>query len=265
MKNIAKILLATLHGLVIGMIVLIVKPVYASVRNDYPINTNGGLVVGVARGEKTALVLIDEPTLLKSALDNGWQYMRAEWNSRIIALINELSSEKVEITSELATIDQAELQVAKVDGGVSLTYVLHNNTMRLVLKDVWAVGDLTYKVNFDIALTLTIQSVHQRQPIQLADVSVVLQTIKIDGEDWLSDLMLPLAETLLQQVQAYTEVLTSTLLSSMKEVWQQFIGAIFAPIPTDAIYLDIDVDPQDGAIVLCFKPDSVDACHFPAR
>ena len=152
MKNIAKILLATLHGLVIGMIVLIVKPVYASVRNDYPINTNGGLVVGVARGEKTALVLIDEPTLLKSALDNGWQYMRAEWNSRIIALINELSSEKVEITSELATIDQAELQVAKVDGGVSLTYVLHNNTMRLVLKDVWAVGDLTYKVNFDIEL-----------------------------------------------------------------------------------------------------------------
>lgn len=265
MKTIAKILQVTLHGVAIWLSVLGVKPVYASVRNDYPINTNGGLVVGVARGEKTTIVLIDEPTLIKSALDNGWQYMRDEWNSRIIALLNEISSETVEVTSQLATTDQAELQVAKIDNGVSLTYVLHNNTMRLVLKDVWAVGDLAYKVSFDIVLTVNVQSTHQRQSVQLADVSIALRQIKIEGEDWLSDLMLPLAETLLQQVQAYTEAITSTLLSSMQAVGKQFIETIFAPVPADLIYLDIDVAPQDGVIMLCFKSGRADACHFPAR
>jgi hypothetical protein len=137
--------------------------------------------------------------------------------------------------------------------------------MRLVLKDVWAVGNLAYKVNFDIVLTLNVQSVQQRQSIQIADVSVALQQIKIDGEDWLSDLMLPLAEILLQQMQGYTEAITNTLLASMKTMGKQFIETIFAPIPADAIYLDIDVDPQDGAIILCFKPGRADACHFPAR
>jgi len=263
MKTTTKALRPTLQLLIIAMCVLTVVPVYAVTPNDNKPNA-GGLRIGLARGGKT-FVLLNEPTLIKDGLDKGWHYVREEWNKRIVTLVNEVGKGTLELTSDLATVTHAELQVAQVPQGVSIIYRLHTNQMRLVLKDVRALGDLSYVITFDIVLVLTIQSGNQPSLVEIADMFISLQNSKIDGEDWLSDLMLPMAEAAWSFVQGYVAEIGGALLSPLKAIADQFIATIVEQIPADAIYLDSTVDVKDNTIVLCFKAVTTASCRFRSR
>lgn len=171
----------------IGILSLLALPAQAATQDGYIPHATGGLRIGVAQGDST-LVFLDEPTFLKTTFDQGWLHAREEWNPQVVALLNDLGdSETVAVTSNLATIDHTELQVRPLGNGVSLKYILHDNQMRVAWKDVWLVGDLSYRITFDLALVMTVQASNQTPHLQVVDAAIVLPQFQVDGDGPKSD------------------------------------------------------------------------------
>jgi hypothetical protein len=265
MKRVYKFFHTIMAWVVISMIVLALLPAYAAhADGGYVPNASGGLRIGVAEGEHT-IVLVDEPALVKSVLDQGWGRARDEWNKHIGNFINEKGGQQsIEFTSDLATVDKAELGVTKTDNGLSLNYVLPNNQLRLTLKSGWLFLELSYVITFDLELILAVQAPAPGQRLRIADAALYLRKARIDGVGIVSDLVKALPEALLQNIQSYVEETGRALLPQLQEMGDQFIAAVLGQIPSDAIYVDIDVEPKHGAIELCFKANAMAICSFPA-
>lgn len=262
MKNSHKLFHALLQGLALFAFLLISQPVYGAAVRDLP-SAPGRLRIGLATDEKT-LLLVDAPELVKTALDLGWRRAREEWNGRLIQFINQTNDYgTIKVASDLATTENAELKVMQIDNGVSLKYVLPDNKIWLTLKTAGSDWQLSYVISFDIEVLLAIQSSPHAQRLQVTDAAIRLQNTQVDGNDLTSVLMKPLFEVPFQTVQEYLEQMGSVLLPAIKELGDQFIATTLAPIPANAIYLDIGVDPTRGAIALCFKTHVKNSCVFP--
>lgn len=252
--------------LVICATALMPLHVYADNTGDYIHNATGGVRIGAVYNNQTTIVF-EDPTILKTVLDVAWAQQRDSTNQLVVSKIQEAANGKVnvEVQSELATPDNAELRVMPPSNGLSLKYVLHENKVYITVKTPSPLPDASFVVNFDAEIVLHVQVSNQGQPLQVTDAGIYVRNTKIDGDGLVGDIVKPIIDTFVYNVQDFEAKLNQTVFPLTDQINGQLasLSPIFAQLPVDFINLDTTVNPRTGNISLCFKLNLEEQCAFP--
>lgn len=263
--------LHTLHfrwitAVIIGCIVVMNSlPVHAKDTEKYIYNASGGLRIGLVKNNRT-IMLVDEPDILKSTLDHGWDDLR----NKLESLAYDLSEESGKaytfaIESNITTSKQAELDVAKDRNILSLKYSVPSNSILVRVKAPWLPWSFSYIASFNVEIVLDVQASGREHLLQIVDAAITMPNFTLEGNGPPSDVVKAMIESLILDLGGSTNEGNGMLLLLLNDLSNQLLALVpqLNTIPEDVIYVDVDVDQHDGTILLCFKTIDSQKCVFP--
>ena len=240
---------------------------------DFLHNVAGDIEAGTAAvGGRPAANLPPMAGRLKEILDDVWNDARAD----VEQIFRDEMREEEDTQLDRLTLSRAnagELRVLRrPNGGVTVKYVVHENTADVSLIRGDPVADINVNLTFDIELALVFPATQSSAGLAVTRATAFARHVEVSGADPWGHLMVELGRTFVRRKETSlgtkTREITEDINQRLGAVRDQILAQVGGAIPPGLDTLQLDAAP-DGALLLCLtratEGSPLPACSFPSR